>query len=145
MSNGPSYVLIRRALQVGAFLSLIPAALPAAVPTPGPREVIPLDAAWRFHLGDDAAAKATGFDDSGWRTLDVPHDWSIEGAFNPPPDGEKNGGYFFHGIGWYRKSFTLPASTEGKKVVVEFDGVYMNSDVWINGQFLGRRPYGFIT
>ncbi|MEO6674266.1 MAG: sugar-binding domain-containing protein [Ginsengibacter sp.] len=57
------------------------------------------------------------------------------------PGGERNGGYFSHGIAWYRKTFIFPDTT--KKLVVEFDGVYMNSDVWINGQFLGHRPYGY--
>jgi beta-galactosidase len=105
------------------------------------REIIPFDEGWRFWLGDDPAAKQLNFDDSRWRTLNLPHDWSIECPVNPPPSGENNGGYFTHGIGWYRKSFNAPLD---KKVVVEFDGVYMNSEVWINGQFLGRRPYGFI-
>jgi beta-galactosidase len=106
-----------------------------------PREVIPLDSAWKFWLGDDPAARQTGFDDSRWRRIDLPHDWTIESPVNPPPEGESNGGYFSHGIAWYRKSFAFPDTT--KKVVVAFDGVYMNSDVWINGQFLGRKPYGF--
>jgi beta-galactosidase len=117
--------------------------LAAAEPAAGSREIIPFDTGWRFRLGDEPAARQPGFDDTSWRTLDVPHDWSIEEPINPPPEGEGNGGYFSHGLGWYRKSFTLPGCS-GKKVVVEFDGVYMNSEVWINGQFLGRRPYGFI-
>jgi len=75
------------------------------------------------------------FNDTSWAVLDLPHDWSIEGALTPPPEGDKDGGYFPHGIGWYRKSFTLPASAAGKKLVVEFDGIYMNSDVWI------KRPF----
>ncbi|HEY4988322.1 MAG TPA: glycoside hydrolase family 2 TIM barrel-domain containing protein [Opitutaceae bacterium] len=124
--------------------AVVPLALLGAERTPNPREVIPLDSGWRFQLGDEPAAKAPAFADSAWRTLDLPHDWSIEGPFTPPPEGEKNGGFFTHGIGWYRKSFTLPASAAGKKVVVEFEGVYMNSDAWINGHFLGRRPYGFV-
>ena len=115
----------------------------SAGPATGPREIIPLDSDWRFHLGDVPEARQAGFDDAGWPTLNVPHDWSVEAPFNPPPDGDKEGGYFSHGIGWYRKRFVLPAAI-GKKVVVEFDGVYMNSEVWINGQFLGRRPYGFV-
>jgi len=106
-----------------------------------PREIIPLDSAWRFWLGDDPSARQPGFDDSRWRSIDLPHDWTIESPVNPPPDGESNGGYFSHGIAWYRKSFAFSDTT--KKVVVEFDGVYMNSEVWINGQFLGRKPYGF--
>ena len=130
-----------------ALLCLTAAAFSAVEPAPtapASREIIPFDAGWRFHLGNDDAAKTPAFNDSSWRTLDLPHDWSIEGAFNPPPDGDKDTGYFIHGVGWYRKIFTLPTSTAAKKIVIEFDGVYMNSDVWINGQFLGRRPYGFI-
>jgi beta-galactosidase len=115
----------------------------AAATAPSPRETIPFDSGWRFHLGDEPAARQPSFDDRSWRTLDVPHDWSIEGPAVRPPEGDGNNGYFVHGIGWYRKSFTLPPIA-GKKVVIEFDGVYMNSDIWINGQFLGRRPYGFI-
>jgi beta-galactosidase len=106
-----------------------------------PREVISLDSAWRFWLGDDPAAKQPEFDDQKWRRLDLPHDWTIELPVNPPPNGESNGGYFSHGTGWYRKNFAFSDTT--KKVVLEFDGVYMNSDTWINGQFLGRKPYGF--
>ena len=115
-----------------------PAAAPAVV-----REIIPLDEGWRFQLGDEPRAAQPVFDDTAWRTLDVPHDWSIEGVFSTPPAGENNGGYFPHGIGWYRKTFALAADAS-RKVVVEFDGVYMNSEVWINGRFLGRRPYGYI-
>jgi beta-galactosidase len=106
------------------------------------RQYIPLDRDWKFIQSDVEGAKKPDFDDSKWRTLNLPHDWSIENAINPPPDGDGSGGFFKHGIGWYRKCFTFSDIT--KKVVVEFDGVYMNSDVWINGQFLGRRPYGFI-
>ena len=131
------------ALRFAALALLACAPLFAADPAPGPRERIPLDAGWRFRLGDDPAARQPAFDDSGWRTLDLPHDWSIELPLSPPPEGEPNGGFFAHGIGWYRKSFARPAEA-GRKVVVEFDGVYMNSEVWINGQFLGRRPYGFV-
>jgi len=105
------------------------------------REIIPFDEGWRFWLGDDPAAKRPDFDDSHWRALNLPHDWSIEGPVNLPPTGENNGGYFTHGIGWYRKSFLSPDTL--KKVVIEFDAIYMNSDVWINGQFLGCKPYGF--
>ncbi len=147
MINPPPFTTTLRALAIAALLGLASAILPAAEPTraaPAPREIIPFDSGWRFQLGDDAAAKASAFHDSSWRTLDLPHDWSIESAFNAPPDGDKDTGYFLHGIGWYRKTFTLPVSAAAKKIVVEFDGVYMNSDVWINGQFLGRRPYGFI-
>ena len=98
------------ALNLSAALCLASAALAAAEPASGPREIIPFDTGWRFHLGDDPAARQPGFDDTSWRTLDVPHDWSIEGPVARPPEGEGNGGFFTHGIGWYRKSFTLPAT-----------------------------------
>ena len=107
-----------------------------------PRDTIPFDEGWHFWLGDDQSAKQINFDDSKWQTLDLPHDWSIEGSVNPPPGGNNSSGYFTHGIGWYRKSFMSPDTL--KKVVIEFDAVYMNSEVWINGQFLGQKPYGFI-
>ena len=147
MKRPSPFAAYLRALQLGLLFCLVSAPLPAVEPAPtapAPREIIPLDTGWRFQLGDNAAAKTSAFDDTAWRTLDVPHDWSIEGPFNPPPEGDGEGGYFTHGIGWYRKSFTLPATLSAKKIVVEFDGVYMNSEVWINGNFLGRRPYGFI-
>jgi beta-galactosidase len=143
MSNYSPFTSFMRALRFSALLCFASTAVMAVEPASGPREIIPFDTGWRFWLGDDPAARQPGFDDTSWRTLDVPHDWSIEAPVNRPPDGERNGGYFSHGIGWYRKSFTLPP-VAGKKVVIEFDGVFMNSEVWINGQFLGRRPYGFI-
>lgn len=126
------------------FLCVAASVLSAEMPNASSRAVIPFDTGWRFHLGDEPEAKTPAYDDAGWRTLDVPHDWSIECGINLPPDGDAEGGFFAHGIGWYRKSFTLPANPAAQKVVVEFDGVYMNSEVWINGKFLGRRPYGFI-
>jgi len=143
MPNCPVISSVLHALKLSALICLASTALAGIEPAPGPREIISFDTDWRFHLGDDPAARQPAFDDTGWRVLNLPHDWSIEGPLAAPPAGEKNGGFFAHGIGWYRKTFTLPAGA-GKQVVVEFDGVYMNSEVWINGQFLGRRPYGFV-
>lgn len=143
MINRSIFASFLRALSTGAVLWFTSGAPAAADAAPSPREIIPFDAGWRFHVGDDAAARQPMFNDARWRTLDLPHDWSIEGPFNKPPDGEGEGGFFSHGIGWYRKTFALPV-TPDKKVVIEFDGVYMNSEVWINGQFLGRKPYGFV-
>ena len=137
------FASFRLALHLTAALCLASAALAASEPAAGPRKLIPFDTGWRFHLGDDPAARQPGFDDASWRTLDLPHDWSVEGPLVMPPEGNGNNGFFQHGIGWYRKAFTFPA-TRGQKVIIEFDGVYMNSEVWINGQFLGRRPYGFV-
>jgi beta-galactosidase len=108
---------------------------------------------WKFALvtaedvtdptGAYTNAYQPGFDDSEWRVLDVPHDWSIELA---PVDASytvSGNGFLPGGLGWYRKTFTLPPWMAGKKISVEFDGVYMNSNVYINGQFLGNHPYAY--
>ena len=100
------------------------------------------DAAWKFHLGDVTGAQATTFDDSSWTALNVPHDWSISLAFNQSSASGPGGGYLDGGQGWYRKTFTLPASS-GQRVIVQFDGVYMDSTVYLNGTQVGARPYGF--
>lgn len=108
------------------------------------RVVTSLDSDWRFLKGDAQGAEGREFDDSGWRRLDVPHDWSIEGPFAKEHPTGRDGGYLPSGVGWYRKSFSLPAGYEGRRVFVEFDGVMANSDVWVNGRHLGKRPYGYI-
>src|SRR4051812_21991692 len=91
---------------------------------------------WKFKLGDAAGADQPAFDDSSWRSLSVPHDWSIELAFNSNSPGGSNGGYLDGGIGWYRKAFTLDQAASKKKILIQFDGVYMNSQVWLNGTSL---------
>ena len=100
---------------------------------------------WRFHLGDAGGAKAAVYDDTDWRLLELPHDWSIEGSFSADHAATPGGGALPGGIGWYRKTFYLPESERGKQVAVDFDGIYMNSEVWINGQYLGKRPNGYIS
>ena len=107
------------------------------------RQTTSFDHGWRFHLGDVAGAQEAAFNDSGWRALDVPHDWSIEGAFNEQNPAGAGGGALPGGVGWYRKAFVVSRADSGKVVVVEFDGVYRNSEVWINGVSLGKRPYGY--
>ena len=102
------------------------------------------DANWSFIREDVTGAEQVAFDDSKWRTLDVPHDWSIEGPFDSKNSSAANGAYLPTGIGWYRKAFTTPPSAAGKKVLIDFDGIYMNGEVWINGQRLGKRPYGYL-
>lgn len=109
------------------------------------RQVINFNSSWRFFLGDTTAAKEIAFNDSKWRVLNVPHDWSIEGDFSEKHSTTFNQGALPAGIGWYRKSFTLPASSKDKKVYINFDGVYRNSEVWINGKYLGKRPNGYIS
>lgn len=101
------------------------------------------NAGWKFNRGDAAGAEATGFDDARWKALDVPHDWSIELAFNSSSPSGSSGGYLDGGIGWYRKTFTLDEQAADKRILIQFDGVYMNSQVWINGTSLGTRPYGY--
>ncbi len=127
---------------------------------------------WRFLRGDAPGAENAAFDDSTWRTLDLPHDWSLEdlppgttnepapalppgggrrraanfpvvGPFSPASPGGPATGYTLGGIGWYRKHFVLDQQTPGKQVTIQFDGVYMDSDVWINGHSLGNHPYGY--
>jgi beta-galactosidase len=98
---------------------------------------------WKFLLGDSASAKSKDFDDKNWRSLDLPHDWSIEGKINPKNPTGGGGGYFPAGIGWYRKRFLVPEAWKGKDVSIYFEGVYMNSEVFINGNSLGVYPYGY--
>ena len=104
---------------------------------------VSFDAAWKFHMGDVTGAQAATFDDSSWTALDVPHDWSITLPFTQSSPAGAGGGYLNGGVGWYRKTFTLPASSAGQKVFVQFDGVYMDSTVYLNGTQVGARPYGF--
>jgi beta-galactosidase len=104
-----------------------------------------MDHDWKFHLGDPRDAQSPAFDDGKWQTLDVPHDWSIEGPFDQKNDTGRGGGYLPAGVGWYRKQFTLPADFAGRRVFIDFDGVMANSDVWINGAHLGKRPFGYIS
>jgi len=115
-----------------------------ASPAAGQRQRLSMDPGWRFTLGDPAGAEQPGFDDHRWRRLDLPHDWSIEGTPRQDAPGGGAMGYYPAGIGWYRKAFRLPAGAQNKDAWLEFDGIYMNSDVWINGVHLGRRPYGYI-
>jgi beta-galactosidase len=100
---------------------------------------------WKFKQDDKAGYEAVAYDDSQWRSLNLPHDWSVEGAFDAQNPAGGNGAYLPGGIGWYRKSFQLPDSLKGKRFVIQFDGVYMNSKVYINGHFLGHYPYGYTT
>ena len=103
------------------------------------------DSNWKFCLGDPPAVSTVDFDDKNWRNLDLPHDWSIEGTPDKDNPMGTDGGYFPSGIGWYRKSITVPASWKAKQVSIYFEGVYMNSEVFINGKSLGVHPYGYTS
>lgn len=108
------------------------------------RATTSFDSDWRFFKGDAQGAERTEFDDASWRKLDVPHDWSIEGPFDEQNPTGKDGAYLPAGVGWYRKHFNVPGADSKRRVFVEFDGVMANSDVWVNGHHLGKRPYGYI-
>jgi beta-galactosidase len=116
----------------------------AQEPPPDGRQRLLMDYGWAFTTGDPAGAENPGFDDAGWRQLDLPHDWSIEGPYDSAAATTGSGGYLPTGIGWYRRSFRLPAGSTGRRVGIEFDGVFERSDVWLNGHHLGHRPYGYI-
>jgi beta-galactosidase len=98
---------------------------------------------WKFSLGDFTNAQDNSYDDSKWHTLNLPHDWSIEGKFSKDNPATPGGGALPGGIGWYRKTFTVPEANKDKLIYIDFDGVYRNSEVWINGHYLGIRPYGY--
>ncbi|MBR3659441.1 MAG: DUF4982 domain-containing protein [Bacteroidaceae bacterium] len=111
------------------------------------REVLNFNKDWKFCLNIEAHENpaAPEFDDSGWRTLDVPHDWAIEGDFDEHNPSGTGGGALPGGIGWYRKTFKVSKKDTGSIIKIEFDGVYMNSSVYLNGHLLGTRPYGYIS
>jgi beta-galactosidase len=134
-----------------AVVSNLPAQ--AVVPLPGPsadgRQELLFDQGWLFHRGGAEGAEATFFDDSGWAAVNLPHDWSIEdlpgtnSPFDSNATSQVSGGFTTDGTGWYRKSFTLPSDQNGRRVVLQFDGAYMNAAVWLNGKSLGTHPYGY--
>ena len=112
------------------------------------------DSDWKFYRGTISGAEIAAFNDSQWRNLDLPHDWSIEdlpaaagkkqiGPFTEDSEGKGSTGHTVGGVGWYRKTFNTESSFKNKIVQVNFDGVYMESNVWINGQHLGFHGYGY--
>jgi len=125
---------------------------PPATPLPNRvRTVLPFDSGWLFNYGDATGADAATFADTAWRTVNVPHDWSIEGPTPPSNPFSMSaattgrGAYAPSGIGWYRKHFTLPQALSGDRVYVEFDGVMENATVYFNGTQLGEHPYGYVS
>lgn len=118
-------------------------------PAQTPRTVEDFNFSWKFQLGDSPAWSEADFDDASWRSLHLPHDWSVEGQFSKDNPSTPSGGALPGGIGWYRKHFTVPEfedDAEGhpqRSICIEFDGVFMNSTVYVNGQEVGTRPYGY--
>ena len=164
----PTFVLLVIAL--GAQAPSLAARAQSAPPPSRDHRLFDFD--WRFRAGDVTGAEAPAFDDGSWEKVDLPHDFMIEGKgqnivvpggraaaaagpprcrpsrkgpFDPRSPGGNSNGYLNGGFGWYRKTFTLPEASRNRRVFVEFEGVYMNSEVWINGQSLGTRPYGYST
>lgn len=104
---------------------------------------INLNTAWRFHLGDEPAADFMGYDDSAWRVVTLPHDWSVEHPFDRRH--ASGTGYLPGGTAWYRKHFILPEDVRGKRVRITFGGVYKHARVYINSNHLGSNAYGYTT
>lgn len=134
------------------LLTLAVALLPLAMQAQTlPNKTTLFDADWRFHRGGAQGAEKPEFNDSEWRGLDLPHDWSIEdlpgsaSPFSPDAISQANGGFTTGGTGWYRKSFEVPVSQKGQRIQLQFDGVYMNAEVWLNGELLGTHPYGYTS
>ena len=96
---------------------------------------------WKFYLGDNSSASTPGFNDSSWKSVTLPHDFSISQPFTT--SGEAESGFLPGGTGWYRKTFTMPASAAGKTVLLQFDGVYSDAYVYVNGTFVGQNHYGY--
>ena len=123
---------MKRAICVIVLLAILPSYA---------RTYVDFDFDWRFSKSDFVTAMMPAIDDSAWKVVNLPHDWSIEGPFS---DQYSSGnGYVPSGIGCYRKHFKLDKVHQGKLIAIEFEGVYNNSEVWINGQFIGRQPYGY--
>jgi beta-galactosidase len=137
---------LSKSLQILVVSMLLPAPLNLFAKTDAAtRIVLAADADWKFQLGDPAGAESATFDDHFWRTVTVPHDWSIEGLPNEKSPTGSGGGYFPAGIGWYRKAFSAPAIWKGKHISIEFDGVSSNATVYLNGRKVGIHPYAYTS
>lgn len=119
-------------------LSLFPAWITAS-------ERIAFDQGWKFRIGKSLGWEVPSLDDSSWRTLDLPHDWAIEGDFHVQNPSGSVGGALPGGVGWYRKHFTIEDADGTTRYYIDFDGVFMNSSVYLNGHLLGTRPYGYVS
>ena len=108
------------------------------------RKRLSFDNGWKFMLEAGEGAQAVGYDDSGWRSLDLPHDWSIEGPFDGDCESGQSLAYLPGGIGWYRKHFSIPADEAGRRVFLDFDGAFRFTDVWVNGEHMGFFHDGYI-
>jgi len=137
--------LSRTLIAFAATLACFACVSMSAANAHSPRQELAADAGWKFLLGDPSGAEATLFADASWRAVDLPHDWSIESKPDKDNPSGAGGGYFPGGIGWYRKAFHAPATWKGRRVSVEFDGVYRDATVYLNGHRLGTHPYGYTS
>lgn len=126
------------------LLSLAPVSMNAAESN-APRLELAADSGWKFLLGDPGGAETPSFADAAWRTVDLPHDWSIESRPDKDSPSGAGGGFFPGGVGWYRKTFSAPAEWRGRRISVEFDGVYKDATVYLNGHKLGTHPNGYTS
>jgi beta-galactosidase len=138
-----SRALRLRSRQLSRAICTLTLLLAPAIAFAQRRLILDFDPGWKFHLGDVSHGEEVALNDSSWRTLDLPHDWSIGGEFNARNPAGAGGGALPGGVGWYRKAFAVAARDSNRLVFVDFDGVYRNSEVWINGHYLGKRPYGY--
>lgn len=126
------------------FLSLLALCLGAGTVRAADRVHQSFDFDWKFTLSAPAGAEAPGFDDASWTTVQLPHDWSLSLPYLSPQEGGKpQMGFMQGGLGWYRKSFVVPAAWKGRRVSLEFDGVYHRATVYVNGREVGFHPYGY--
>src|SRR4051812_38790960 len=100
------------------------------------REVVDIQASWKFKKSNPTDAQKSSFDDSDWSSVSLPHTWNAK-------DGQDGGSNYYRGVGWYRKSLTVPASFAGKKVYVQFDGASVVADVYVNGTKVGTHKGAF--
>jgi len=100
---------------------------------------------WKFSLGDAAQNSLPNLDDTNWRKLNLPHDWSIEGKSEKNNVSAGDGGFYPMGTAWYRKTFSIPSEWKDQKIAIYFEGVYMNAEVFINGKSVGFQPYGYTS
>lgn len=136
--------IIKRVLSIMLMMGfgcLLPAVMYAA----GLPRKTRIDSSWKFFLGDEQAASKSDYNDSKWRIVNLPHDWSIEHSISEKVPAGNDGGYRVAGIAWYRKELMVPASLKGEKVYLYFEGVYMNSSIYVNGQLIGGHPYGYTS
>lgn len=128
-----------------SFCFLVSVSLLLTTEIQAQRAINLFDADWKFMKEDTKGAEKTNFNDAAWRTVNVPHDWSVEYPISRSAASGRGGGFVETGVGWYRKDFVLQQTDATRRVFIEFDGVMMNSEVWINGVNLGKRPYGYIS